>query len=196
MNFLNQLRMRTRLLGAFAIATAITLVIGVLGVNATSRQADTTASLYDNQLLPVRELANANMQALYISRNLNTYVITNDPAEITRLKGRIEERLKNYKELMAKYRATQLAPKEIELLGKLDAAWPIYLAAEAKVFQLADEGKDALRKLITTGDIFIHIETLRRSGIEDLQPGDDVMVRFAEGPKGLVVAEIESVGLS
>ena len=42
-----------------------------------------------------------------------------------------------------------------------------------------------------TTDIFVHIETLRRCGLEDLQPGETVLVRFADGPKGLVVAEIQ-----
>lgn len=43
-------------------------------------------------------------------------------------------------------------------------------------------------------DIFVHIETLRRYGLDDLLPGSEVAVRFQNGPKGLVVAEIKLPG--
>jgi CspA family cold shock protein len=39
-------------------------------------------------------------------------------------------------------------------------------------------------------DVFVHIETLRRGGIEDALPGQPVRARIAEGPKGLLVVEI------
>ena len=45
-----------------------------------------------------------------------------------------------------------------------------------------------------TEDIFIHMETLRRFGIAELRPGQDVMVRFGNGPKGRMAAEIRPVG--
>ncbi len=40
-------------------------------------------------------------------------------------------------------------------------------------------------------DVFVHIKTLRRVGIEQLVPGQVVRVRIGEGPKGPQVAEIE-----
>lgn len=39
-------------------------------------------------------------------------------------------------------------------------------------------------------DIFVHMETLRRTGITELTPGESVYVRFGNGPKGLMAAEV------
>jgi CspA family cold shock protein len=39
-------------------------------------------------------------------------------------------------------------------------------------------------------DIFVHMETLRRFGMTELRPGQMVLVRYGEGPKGLMAAEI------
>jgi CspA family cold shock protein len=41
-----------------------------------------------------------------------------------------------------------------------------------------------------TEDIFVHMETLRRFGITDLKPGESLLVRFGNGSKGLMAAEI------
>lgn len=41
-----------------------------------------------------------------------------------------------------------------------------------------------------TADIFVHMETLRKFNVRELRPGQQVVVRFGHGPKGLMVAEI------
>jgi CspA family cold shock protein len=41
-----------------------------------------------------------------------------------------------------------------------------------------------------TEDIFVHMETLRRYGLAELRPGESLLVRFGEGPKGLMAAEV------
>ena len=41
-----------------------------------------------------------------------------------------------------------------------------------------------------TPDIFVHMETLRRYGIAELKPGEKVLVRFGDGSKGLMAAEV------
>lgn len=45
-----------------------------------------------------------------------------------------------------------------------------------------------------TEDIFVHMETLRRYGMTELRPGQTVLVRFGDGPKGLMAAEIKPDG--
>jgi CspA family cold shock protein len=41
-----------------------------------------------------------------------------------------------------------------------------------------------------TPDIFVHMETLRRNGIRELQEGQKVRIRVGDGPKGELAAEI------
>jgi CspA family cold shock protein len=40
------------------------------------------------------------------------------------------------------------------------------------------------------GDVFLHAATLRRAGLNEVQPGESLQVRCVEGPKGALAAEI------
>ncbi len=43
-------------------------------------------------------------------------------------------------------------------------------------------------------DIFVHMETLRRYGLAELKPGQTVLVRYGQGPNGLMAAEVHPDG--
>lgn len=41
-----------------------------------------------------------------------------------------------------------------------------------------------------TEDIFVHMETLRRYGLAELNPGDSLLARYGHGSKGLMASEV------
>ena len=75
-----------------------------------------------------------------------------------------------------------------EFLGEAVEAGPL-LAARVKWFD-KQKGFGFVNVFGSSEDIFVHMETVRNCGFQDLSSGEGMAVRTCRGPRGLMVAEL------
>ncbi|MCX7205905.1 MAG: methyl-accepting chemotaxis protein [Proteobacteria bacterium] len=130
---LSNLKYSVKLGIILALAIVSMTIISWRGVAATDHVNQMLNSMYDNNLVPIQDIANVNMQAIYHNRSLYAYVIESEQKKMDVITKSMEDNDLKMKELLDKYRKTSLTPPEIDALKKFDESWPIYLAISKRV---------------------------------------------------------------
>ena len=142
-NVFDGFTIRARLTGAFLIVAILCGVVGTMGVLAVVRIDAMLHEVYDDNLVPISDVANANMQSIHFGRTLYEYIIENNKPGREKLAEEMRGNEKAMQALLDDYRKTHLMPDETALLSRFDAEWPLFKAAARKVTQAADAGDNA-----------------------------------------------------
>jgi methyl-accepting chemotaxis protein len=139
-------------LAGFAVSALITIFIGGLGFSTTGRMASMTDDMYTSQFIPVKDISNANIQAIYMDRELLRLITEAESGAMKQSQAKIQNFYVEYNRLWDKYKATELTPAEKELVTKTENMWPAYMASVDKVTKLAMAGKVADASALTMGE--------------------------------------------
>ncbi|MGL5498412.1 MAG: MCP four helix bundle domain-containing protein, partial [Aeromonas sobria] len=131
-NLIRQFSIKVRLIISFLLVNLILIGVGLYGKQNTSVINDMLNEMYINNLTPIKDLANANMQAIYHNRSLFDYVIEPTQAGMDNIAREMDGYEQQMQGLLNKYRATELTDTEKTTLAQADRAWPIYKESAKK----------------------------------------------------------------
>lgn len=137
MDWFHNLQVRTKLVFSFSILMVLLVLLSLTSYYSTKTMMQLVSNMHTNQLLPIKDIANANLYAVYQNRALYRYIGEVDPDLKAQALTNIDKFEKGMWDFLASYRKTYLTQQEVDLLTRFDQAWTTYKEYASEILKLA-----------------------------------------------------------
>ncbi|HDZ8897281.1 TPA: methyl-accepting chemotaxis protein [Aeromonas dhakensis] len=145
MDWFHNLQVRTKLVFSFSILMVLLVVLSLTSYYSTRTMMQLVSNMHANQLLPIKDIANANLYAVYQNRALYRYIGEVDPDLKAQALVNVDKFEKGMWDSLASYRKTYLTQREVDLLTRFDQAWTTYKEYANEILKLAQTpGQDGV----------------------------------------------------
>ncbi|MCZ0753875.1 methyl-accepting chemotaxis protein [Aeromonas enteropelogenes] len=171
-NLIRLISIKTRLMTAFLLVNLILIGVGLYGKQNISVINNMLNEMYLNNLTPIKDIAKANMQAIYHNRSLFNYVIEQTKPGMDTIAVKMEGYEQKMNEMLNQYRATELTEPEKAVLADFDHAWSLYKETAKKVMaaSYANDNDSAVKLMkgdATTTFLMVDDQLSKLIGIND-----------------------------
>ncbi|WP_447826206.1 methyl-accepting chemotaxis protein [Aeromonas hydrophila] len=145
MDWFHNLQVRTKLVFSFSILMVLLVVLSLTSYYSTRTMVQLVSNMHANQLLPIKDIANANIYAVYQNRALYRYIGEVDPDLKAQALVNVDKFEKGMWDFLASYRKTYLTQREVDLLTRFDQAWATYKQYASEILKLVQTpGQDGV----------------------------------------------------
>ncbi|MGE5351084.1 MAG: methyl-accepting chemotaxis protein [Acidobacteriota bacterium] len=150
--FIN-LNLKSKLLLGFSLISLNATIMGLVGISKIEKINSQDTKMYEKMVIPVSELQKITDSFQKIRINARDMVIANDPSEINKFAGQIEQEKTNIARLSESYEKTLLSEKGRAAFNNFKTAYGEYTAKLDHVIALAKLNSDTEAAAAMYGDM-------------------------------------------
>ncbi|MFV3128772.1 methyl-accepting chemotaxis protein [Niveispirillum sp. KHB5.9] len=175
---------RTRVIGAFGVVLALTLLLGLISVSRINSVSDDGLVIGTNALPSVKEVGDIYSSALEIRVNSYQHIISPEKSEMDALEARMQSAIKDLGDSKKNYEALIRSDEERAMYNSMISRWNEYLSLWEKVRELSrqqksDEAAVMMRQELSP--LFLKI-----------QEDTDKIIKFNQDNADGLVAQLQS----
>jgi methyl-accepting chemotaxis protein len=133
MNWFNNLSTMKKLILGFSLVCAITIGVGYTGITGMSEINGMLGTLYERDMKGLSLMKDANLDLLYIGRNMRQAIIVKDPAEVRVLRADVDKYIASIHKNLQESEKTLATEEGKAMLAKANEALGEYLQVVDKV---------------------------------------------------------------